>query len=77
MLAPVIFISLRCTAVATANALGGCRLERPATAINIYSIIIFSGIFFQYASIGARQPPCIVSASHAGRDAGVFFAPTL
>ncbi|WP_124432496.1 hypothetical protein [Pseudomonas orientalis] len=46
MLAPVIFISLRCAAVATANALGGSRLERPAAAINIYSIIIFSGIFF-------------------------------
>jgi len=29
--------------------------------------------FFQYVSIGARQPPCIVSAGHAGRDAGVFF----
>ncbi|MFN3357890.1 MAG: hypothetical protein ACK418_18040, partial [Pseudomonas sp.] len=43
---PVIFISLRCAAVATANALGGCRLERPAAAINIYSRIIFSGIFF-------------------------------
>jgi hypothetical protein len=46
MLAPVIFISLRCAAVGAANALGGSRLERPATAINIYSIIIFSGIFF-------------------------------
>ncbi|MCF5052480.1 hypothetical protein GIW50_22115 [Pseudomonas syringae] len=46
MLAPVIFISLRCAVVATANALGGSRLERPAAAINIYSIIIFSGIFF-------------------------------
>ncbi|MEZ0615025.1 hypothetical protein ACAW49_12840 [Pseudomonas sp. Env-44] len=46
MLAPVIFISLRCAAVATANALGGSRLERPVAAINIYSIIIFSGIFF-------------------------------
>ena len=46
MLAPVIFISLRCAAVATANALGGSRLERSAAPINIYSRIIFSGIFF-------------------------------
>jgi hypothetical protein len=46
MLAPVIFISLRCAAVATANALGGSRLERPEAAINIYSIIILRGIFF-------------------------------
>ncbi|TSD77461.1 hypothetical protein FFI16_013860 [Pseudomonas sp. KBS0710] len=46
MLAPVIFISLRGAAVVTAHALGASRLERPAAAINIYSIIIFSGIFF-------------------------------
>ncbi|WP_242197535.1 MULTISPECIES: hypothetical protein [unclassified Pseudomonas] len=46
MLAPVIFISLRGTAVVAAHALGESRLERPAAAINIYSIIIFSGIFF-------------------------------
>jgi hypothetical protein len=46
MLAPVIFISLRCAAVVTANALGASRLERPAAAINIYSRIIFSGIYF-------------------------------
>jgi hypothetical protein len=46
MLAPVIFISLRGAAVVTAHALGGCRLERPAAAINIYSRIIFCGIFF-------------------------------
>ncbi|MGA9700231.1 hypothetical protein [Pseudomonas sp.] len=46
MLAPVIFISLRGAAVVTAHAFGESRLERPATAINIYSIIIFSGIFF-------------------------------
>ncbi|MFL1492713.1 hypothetical protein [Pseudomonas antarctica] len=46
MLAPVIFISLRGVAVVTAHALGESRLERPAASINIYSIIIFSGIFF-------------------------------
>ncbi|MBW1250222.1 hypothetical protein [Pseudomonas tolaasii] len=46
MLAPVIFISLRCTVMATVNALGASRLERSAAPINIYSIIIFSGIFF-------------------------------
>ncbi|WP_459677699.1 hypothetical protein [Pseudomonas fluorescens] len=46
MLAPVIFISLRGAAVVTAHALGASRLERSAASINIYSIIIFSGIFF-------------------------------
>ncbi|MBV4456008.1 hypothetical protein [Pseudomonas azadiae] len=46
MLAPVIFISLRCAAEATANALGASRLERPATPINIYSRYFFFGIFF-------------------------------
>jgi hypothetical protein len=56
MLAPVIFISLRCAAVATANALGGSRLERPATAINIYSIIIFSGIFFPIRHLEGSAP---------------------
>ncbi|MCF5231636.1 MULTISPECIES: hypothetical protein [unclassified Pseudomonas] len=47
MLAPVIFISLRGAAVVTAHALGASRLERPAAAINIYSIIIFVEYFFQ------------------------------
>ncbi|MPR01816.1 hypothetical protein F0169_06805 [Pseudomonas sp. MAFF 212408] len=46
MLAPVIFISLRGATVVTAHALGESRLERSAAPINIYSIIIFSGIFF-------------------------------
>jgi hypothetical protein len=46
MLAPVIFISLRGAAVVTAHALGESRLERSAGSINIYSRIIFSGIFF-------------------------------
>ncbi|NWA85447.1 hypothetical protein [Pseudomonas sp. D2002] len=46
MLAPVIFISLRGAAEVTAHALGDSRLERSAAPINIYSIIIFSGIFF-------------------------------
>ncbi|MGY2402874.1 hypothetical protein [Pseudomonas sp. SDO5271_S396] len=46
MLAPVIFISLRCTAMATANALGGSRLERPAAPINIYSRYFSLEYFF-------------------------------
>ncbi|MFC6339768.1 hypothetical protein GIR22_15825 [Pseudomonas sp. CCM 7891] len=46
MLAPVIFISLRLPSWMAAAALGGCRLKRPTRSINIYSINIFSGIFF-------------------------------
>ncbi|WP_338510388.1 hypothetical protein VRB52_13765 [Pseudomonas trivialis] len=77
MLAPVIFISLRCAAVATANALGGSRLERPATPINIYSIIIFIGIFFPIRQHSFTPAAVHRFSSPAGRDAEVFFAPTL
>jgi hypothetical protein len=55
MLAPVIFISLRCAAVATANALGGSRLERPAAPIDIYSIYFFIAIFFPLSLYKSMQ----------------------
>ncbi|QQZ44338.1 hypothetical protein IF690_12680 [Pseudomonas sp. SK3(2021)] len=46
MLAPVIFISLRVAPREAPNALGGCRLKRSPTPINIFSINFLRGIFF-------------------------------
>ncbi|MCQ2996399.1 hypothetical protein NLO95_20045 [Pseudomonas syringae] len=71
MLAPVIFISLRCTAIETANALGAIRLKRSEAPINIYSIVILYGIYIpdiQRILLVPTHPVC-----QGRRDAKVFF----